>query len=124
MVTAPPRPWAHDAAPSQRDLATLFLNQDGLIEDCSSACESVLGCPKQDLHGHHVSTLLPKLGGNELVIHGQINPRLKFLCRCAPGFLADRRDGTKFARDVFLNQLNNKAGGVQIIVRDRGVAAT
>jgi PAS domain S-box-containing protein len=124
MVTAPPRPWAHDTVPSQSDLATLFLNEDGLIEDCSSACESVFGYPKQDLHGHHVSMLLPRFEGIELVIHGQINPRLRFLYRCAPPFLAERRDGTKFAREVFLSQLINEAGGVQIIVRDLGVAAT
>ncbi|MGO9443372.1 MAG: PAS domain-containing protein [Thiobacillaceae bacterium] len=124
MVTATPRPWAHDAVPSQPDLATLFLNQGGLIEDCRSACESVFGYPKQDLDGHDVSMLLPTFAGTELVIHGQINPGLRCICLCAPPYRADRRDGKKFASEVLLNQLNNEAGGVQIIVRDLGVATT
>lgn len=124
MLTASPQFPIPDAVPSQPRLATLFLNDDGLIEDCSSASEPVFGYPKQELRGRHVSMLLPKLEGLELVNDGQINPRLRFLCRCAVPFLAQRRDGTKFASEVFLNQLNNETASVQIIVRNLGVAPT
>lgn len=109
---------------SQPELATLFLNDDGLIEDCSSAYETVFGYPKQVLRGNHVSTLVPKFEGIKLANDGRINQRLRFLCRCAVPFLAKRRDGRKFASEVSLYHLNNEAASVQIIVRNLGVAAT
>jgi hypothetical protein len=93
-------------------------------EDCSAACETVFGYPRQALRGHHVSMLLPKFEGIELVNHMQINPRLRFLCRCAAPFPAERREGTQFAGEVFLKQLNGEARGVQISMRHLGVGAT
>ncbi|MGA7180781.1 MAG: PAS domain-containing protein, partial [Thiobacillaceae bacterium] len=90
MPTASPQFVISDAVPSQPGLATLFLNDDGLIEDCSAASETVFGYPKQELRGHHVSLLLPKLEGIELVNQGQVKPRLKFLCHCAVPFMATR----------------------------------
>lgn len=127
MTTASSQYRVHNAAHSQADLATLHLNDEGIIEDCSAVCESVFGYSKQELlNGHHVSMLLPKFEKIELVRNGQINPRLRFLSRCAIPFLAKRRDGTKFASEVFLNQLKSGSGAerVQIIVRNLGIAET
>ncbi|MGA7180627.1 MAG: PAS domain-containing protein, partial [Thiobacillaceae bacterium] len=90
MLAASRHAPARKTVSSQPDLAPLFLNDDGLIEDCSSACEAVFGYPKQQLRGHHVSLLLPKLEGIELVNQGQVKPRLKFLCHCAVPFMATR----------------------------------
>ncbi len=104
------------------DLATLFLNHAGLIEDCSAACKAIFGYPMRELRGRHVSLLLPKLAGMELVHEGQINSHLRFLCRCALAFLARRRDGTGFACEVFFNHLNSDPQRVQILVRELGVA--
>jgi PAS domain S-box-containing protein len=123
-LPASSRSPAHIALSSQPGLATLFLNHAGLIENCSSACEAVFGYPRRELRGRHVSLLLPKLEGIELVNDGRINSRLRFLCRCAVPFLARRRDGTRFNSEVFLNYLNGKAQRVQILVRDLGVGAT
>ena len=123
-MPASAEPTTSHVASFPPDLATLLLNDAGLIEDCNPACETAFGYPKHDLCNHHVSLLLPKFEGIELVNDGQIDPRLRFLCRCAVPFLARRRDGTKFASEVFLSHINGDAASVRMIVRNLGVAAT
>jgi PAS domain S-box-containing protein len=106
---------------SKPGVATLALNDDGLIQGCSSACEKVFGYVQTELLGRHVSVLLPKLEGVVLVSRNEINPRLKYLCHCAIPFLAKRRDGRNFAGEVFFNRLNNGGSGLQVIVRNLGM---
>lgn len=112
--------------PAQGDghanLATIALDDNGLIQACSSACERLFGYPRRELLGHHVSLLLPKLEGVALVISNEVNPRLKYLCRCAIPFLARRRDGRVFAGEVFFNRLHGNQSGLQVIVRHLGMA--
>jgi PAS domain S-box-containing protein len=104
-------------------MATMALNDDGVIQDCSSACERIFGYKQAELLGRHVSLLLPKLEGIQLICHNEINPRLKYLCHCAIPFLAKRRDGKIFAGEVFFNRLNYEKLGLQVIVRNLGMMA-
>jgi PAS domain S-box len=105
----------------QSSLATIALDDEGLIQTCSSACEKLFGYPITELLGHHVSLLLPKLEGVALIVSNDINPRLKYLCHCAIPFLARRRDGRIFAGDVFFNRLHSAQPGLQVIVRNLGM---
>ncbi len=115
LPPAPPQIARHP------NLATIALDDDGLIKTCSSACEALFGYRSAELLGRHVSLLLPKLEGVALIIGNEINPRLKYLCHCAIPFLARRRDGGIFSGEVFFNRLNNADMGLQVIVRDMGM---
>ena len=87
------------------DLVVLTLDDQGVIRDCSRACEQVFGYPSNELTGRHVSTLLPQLPNTELVEEGRINSRLAYLCHCAFAFQARRRDGQVFSSELFINRL-------------------
>jgi PAS domain S-box-containing protein len=105
--------------PSRSDtigLATLALNDRGVIQYCSPDCEQVFGYRTDELAGHHVSTLLPELQGTELVMEDRINARLAFLCHCAIPFQARRRDGAYFRSELFINRLNQQ--NVVMLVRN------
>lgn len=101
-------------------MATIDLDDDGLIQGCSSACEKLFGYLQDELLGLHVSVLLPKLAGLELVIRNEINPRLRYLSHCAIPFLAKCHDGKNFAGEVFFNRLYGMDAGLQLIVRKLG----
>ncbi len=90
-----------------RDLAKITLDDRGIILNCCSTCEKVLGYRQDELKGRHVSALLPSLQGTELVLEERINSRLAFLCHCATPFQARRRDGLCFNSELFVNRLGN-----------------
>lgn len=102
-------------------VVAIALNDDGLIQGCSPACQKIFGYSQAELLGCHLSVLLPKLEGVALVIKNEVNPRLKYLCHCAIPFLAKRSDGRNFAGEVFFNRLNSGKPGLQVIVRNLGM---
>lgn len=108
---------------SHLNLATIALDDNGLIQTCSPSCEKLFGYPVTELLGHHVSLLLPRLEGVALVVSNEINPRLKYLCRCAIPFLGRRRDGRNFAGEVFFNRPSTAQPGLQVMVRNLGMMA-
>lgn len=115
-------PHAHEHVPSgisalqAIDLATLTLDDQGLIRDCSRACEPVFGYRPDELIGRPISVLLPQLPDTDLVQEGRINSRLAFLCHCAFAFQARRRDGRLFASELFINRLDTH--NVVVLVRN------
>lgn len=116
----PPHPRPHAQAGSSGlqaiDLATLTLDDLGVIRDCSWACESVFGYRPDELIGRPISVLLPQLPDVDLVQEGRINSRLAFLCHCAFAFQARCRDGRIFASEVFINRLDTH--NVVVLVRN------
>lgn len=102
------------------DLAVLTLNDQGVIRDCSRACEQVFGYLPEELAGRHVSMLLPQLPDTDLVQEGRINARLAHLCHCAVAFQARRRDGRCFASELFINLLGSH--NVVVLVRSLEVS--
>jgi PAS domain S-box-containing protein len=120
FATAPVTPSVSPAAIRPPEMATIALDDQGLIQDCSSACEQVLGYLRTELLGRHVSMLVPKLEGIELVKQNQINPRLAYLCHCAIPFRARRRDGNSFASQLFINRLDGAKPGLRMIIRGLG----
>ena len=99
------------------EAATIFLNEQGLIQDCNFTCEQVFGYPKTALLGRHISLLVPKLKDTELVKQSKINPRLAYLCHCAIPFRTRRRDGDSFASQLFIHRLDGAKPGVRMIIR-------
>jgi PAS domain S-box-containing protein len=130
MVTAsslqlkPPHPHSHALSGISGlraiDLATLTLDDLGVIRDCSRACEPVFGYRPDELIGLHISVLLPQLPDADLVQEGRINARLAFLCHCAFAFQARCRDGRIFSSEVFINRLDTH--NVVVLVRNLDVS--
>lgn len=104
--------YSHDTnaprspAAADDNLAVIALDDTGEISDCSRGCEEIFGYHPDELAGRHVSTLLPQLGGTELVLDDRVHPRLAFLCHCAMPFEARHRNGTRFDSELFINRLD------------------
>lgn len=103
------------------ELAALTLDDLGLIQDCSHACEQAFGYVMNELAGRHVSMILPQLPATELVQDGRINSRLAYLCHCGVAFQARRRDGRCFASELFINRLDRH--NVAVLVRSLDASA-
>lgn len=84
-------------------MATLTLNDKGMIRDCSQALGKLLGCQPSNLLWQHISLLMPQLAKTTLMNTGQINPRLHFLSRIGYPFEVIGVNGTRFASELFFN---------------------
>jgi hypothetical protein len=99
-------------------LATLTLDGDGMVGDCNRTSETLFQYHRHQMVQRHVSILLPQLANLDLLQHGRINPQLHYLCRIGHRFDAVRRDGVRFASELFPNLLDNKGcGRLALIVR-------
>lgn len=106
------------AAMTDDGVATLMLDERGMIRGCNGAIESLFGYRRSEVVWQHISLLLPQLADTDLVCNGQLNPRLLFLCRVGGYFKAHRRNGERFVSDLFLLNLSNPgSGNLRMIVR-------
>lgn len=103
---------------AQEEIAALTLNDCGLVRDCSRAGEALFKYRRSELVWRHVSLLLPQLAALELMQDGQINPRLRFLCRVGHPFQAVTQDREHFQTKLFFNRVSGTAReGMILIVR-------
>ena len=107
---------SHPVAEGVEDIARIEVDDDGRILECSIACENLFGYLQADLIGRHISLLLPKLEGMDLIVADEINPRLKYLCRCAITFELKKQNGTSFPGEVVFNRLHKDIRILQVIV--------
>ncbi|MBI5923354.1 MAG: hypothetical protein HY847_17105 [Betaproteobacteria bacterium] len=99
-------------------VATLLLDQRGMIRGYNGASENLFGYRRSEVVWQHVSMLLPQLADTDLVRDGQLNPRLLFLCRIGGYFKAQKQNGQSFASDLFLLNLSNSdSSDLRMIVR-------
>lgn len=112
------------SADAGEKLAMLTLDDRGMVCDCNSSGEALFKCRRSELVWRHISLVLPQLEELALMQDGQINPRLRFLCRIGRRFQAVARDGERFASELFLNLLDNKGHcRLSLIVRPAQEAA-
>ena len=88
------------------DLATLALDDHGLVLECDPTCERRYGYRRDELEGRHISILFPELQGFDLVVDERVNSRLAFLCQSNIPFQARHRDGGKMSSQLFINRLD------------------
>lgn len=93
--------------------ASLILDEQGMISDCSSACERLFGYHRNDLVLSHISKLMPQLRGINFFIKGHINPRLGFLTHCGKLYQAHKKHGGTF--NSALNFVHLQTSGKHII---------
>lgn len=99
----------------------LWVDREGCIVDCCDHAEAMFGYRAGQLHGRHVTALLPDLAEVDLLRNGTINPELAFRCRCAAPFRAAQRDGSERPCSLFVSQAVLPDGpAVRLVVRPRG----
>lgn len=106
------------------DLATLTLDDLGVICHCNLAGEVLFKYRLGDLVQHHVSLLLPQLAGLDMMQKGEPNSHLRFLSHIGCHFQAVTKDGERFASQIYLNILDhNGHNRLSLIVRPDGETA-
>jgi PAS domain-containing protein len=106
------------------DAAALILDDCGMIRDCNRAGEALFKYRRRQLVWRPVSMLLPQLLETNLLQDGQLNERLRFLCRIAYRFEAVAQDGERFVSALFLNLLGStEHRHLSLIVRPAEAAA-
>jgi PAS domain-containing protein len=94
-----------EKAECREDFAALILDRRGMILECNQAAERLFGYSASELIWRPVSVLLPQLEEGILVRDGNINPKLKFMCRCGQLFMALDRQCRTFQSELHLVEL-------------------
>jgi PAS domain-containing protein len=87
--------------------ASLLLDDQGMIRDCDGRGEALYGYSLRELVCAHVSKLLPRLRGVELVQDGVLNPQLDQLCHCGHVFRVHGRHGAVFPSELIFVRLGD-----------------
>lgn len=100
------------------ETAMLVLDGRGVISDCDRAGESLFGYACTELIGRHVAVLIPELAGQQFILRGQLNQRLRYRSRIGHPFRVVPRGRESFPGILFLNCLDNPGGvRLSLIVR-------
>ncbi len=107
-----------ETAGSGNDVAALTLDDRGMIWHCNREGEALFQYRRSELVWRHVSLLLPQLAELSLVLHGEPNPHLRYLCHLGRHFQAVPHDGKTFPAELFLTLLDNTGRGrLSLVVR-------
>ena len=99
--------WIDEYLAARHEPPALSLGERGLIQDCSKSLEILFGFRRSDLVWQPVSKLFPQLAGVELVQAEQVNPLLKYLCRCGQLYHAQNRHGDSIFSNLSIVRLEN-----------------
>lgn len=92
---------------SEEITAVITLYDNGTICECNQAAGELLGCAPSKLTWQHISTFLPQLAENALMLGEKINPNLRFLSHIGYGFETIGFSGVHFACALFFNEVEN-----------------
>lgn len=92
---------------SEEITAVITLYDNGTICECNQAAGELLGCAPSKLTWQHISTFLPQLAENALMLGEKINPNLRFLSRIGYDFEMIGFGGVHFACALFFNEVEN-----------------
>ncbi len=92
---------------SEEITAVITLYDNGTICECNQAAGELLGCAPSKLTWQHISTFLPQLAENALMLGEKINPNLRFLSRIGYGFEMIGFGGVHFVCALFFNEVEN-----------------
>lgn len=95
-----------DQGERDETLAIVF-DENGVIQDCSNNCESVVGYRRGELISRHISKLVLQFALFPLFVNGQVNPRLDFLSHCGIPFAIQHRHGRTSNRRMSIVHLRH-----------------
>jgi len=103
---------------NRHEPTALVLDERGMIRNCSKASEQLFGYRHSKLAWQHISKLFPQLLDVQLVHNGRFNPRLEFLCHCAPPFRGQNQQGNTFDSELhFIHPDHIERRTIRLIVR-------
>lgn len=83
----------------------LLLDRQGFIQDCTPSIEDIFEYPQIYLITRPIYKLIPYLADIPLMKGGDLNPKLRLLCRLGMMFDAIRRDSSVFASCLSLSMV-------------------
>lgn len=89
--------------------AVLTVDGRGMIYECNRAAEKLFKYRRAELVWQNITLLVPEWQRWALVVGGQPNPRLRYLCRIGYRFEVVTKDGAHIASEICFNLLD--AGG-------------
>jgi hypothetical protein len=92
-------------AVGKKETAMLMFDDKGIVLGCSQAAEKLFDCSAKELAGQHVTRLLPKLIGINLVRGKRANPYLSYLSRIGHRFEVMSMNRTRFTSELFFNDM-------------------
>jgi PAS domain-containing protein len=99
--------------------STIWLDEQGYIQDSDGPVEQMFGYWFQELRGLHISLLLPDLGHTDLLTQNRINPILLFRCHCSIPLRGVDSNGHEHKYIVLINLLSNQLGQrLSMTIRD------
>lgn len=87
--------------PAHADPPALWMNNAGVIVECTPALAKLLGYSGPELVSQHVSVVLPQLSPAYAFRDGGLNPMLGFLCHLGHPFQARTRNGSAFGAKLY-----------------------
>lgn len=110
--------WTAGCPADRNEPPALSLGERGMIQDCSQSFEMLSGFRRSELILQPVSNMFPQLAGVELVQSGQVNPMLRYLCRCGHLYHAKNRWGECFSSILSVIRLEfDGRPSLRVIVR-------
>ena len=94
----------------------LTFDEHGAICECDQAAEKLLECLPNELIGQPIGRVLPKLTDIKHFQGRRSIPELIFLSRIGHHFEVVRMFGTRFAGNLFFNDMKNNLGQHQLRV--------
>lgn len=111
-VTAPPPVVRGSVEPP-----AVWLDDTGVILECSPALASLFGYTRPELVSQHVSVVLPDLSTAYAFRDGALNPMLAFLCHLGHPFHALKRNGEAFGAELhFVENTRNGVKATRLLV--------
>ena len=98
---------ATDDKPASGEPLAVVFDEEGVIQDCSTNCENVVGYRRSELISRHISKLILQFALVPLFVNGQVNPRLDFLSHCGVPFSIQHRQGRTSNRRMSIVHLRH-----------------
>ena len=94
--------WERDSGPA---LIEIEMDTQGIIRNCNTECESLMGFKKEELVSRHITMLIQALGDVPLMLRGKLNPHLVFICHSGIPFRMKNKAGGTFFSELKIVQL-------------------
>jgi PAS domain S-box-containing protein len=101
----------HDSA-----VMEIELDEKGIIRNCNSICEELVGFTREELVARPISLLIRKLSEYQIVLNHHLNPVLDYICHCGMPFQVMNKAGETFFSQIrFVHMQHLKEPTVRLL---------